>query len=374
MSKRFMCLVLSFVMILSMVSVTGYAADFKNGDFEASHVTFTAGGTAGISVKNNAASSKNAVFWLGEYEDGVLTESEFVKYTLSAGETWTPSLSVTKNTGSVLKAYIWEDVFNGKAIAPVATYPSSSTEIYFAERDGVKWDAFSNDTLSYTLKYDTGVGIPVIELFPKDNSTQIIEPASYITGENVIRVVAADGTEKAFTITLIPEEPADVWGGEKTMSLSSNTDNKVSVTSNNAGNFGKPSWDKTYKFTTSSASADARIANCINNNNATAIPEEVGKPTYISFDVAFTDKNAKIAFNYRGIKADGTTAESEREYWFGPNGKIDSAMFDIPEFKLNQWYNIAFEMLGNDSAADESNAVRYMYINGVKYQKRLEKY
>jgi hypothetical protein len=86
MSKRFMCLVLSFVMILSMVSVTGFAADFKNGDFEASHVTFTAGGTAEITVKNNAAGSKNAVFWLGEYEDGVLTESDFVKYTLSAGE------------------------------------------------------------------------------------------------------------------------------------------------------------------------------------------------------------------------------------------------------------------------------------------------
>lgn len=354
MSKKVMCLVLSLVMILSTVPVIGFAADFKNGDFEASHVTFTAGGSAGISVTNNAAGSKNAVFWLGEYEDGVLTESEFVKYTLSAGETWTPTLSVTKNTGSVLKAYIWEDVMGGKAIAPVATYPSSSTEVYFAEKDGVRWNDFSNDTLSYTIKYDAGVGIPVIELFPKDNSTEIIEP-SYIMGENVIRVVAADGTEKAFTITLIPEEPANVYGGEKTLSLGSNTDNKVSVTNNNAGVFGKASWDKTYKFVTQ-ASASARIQPLISSGG-------VGKNTYISFDVAFTSANDSLLIYTTRLDATGTS-QGNISLTFGPNGKISHAGWNLtlPTFNLNQWYNVAFVQL-----ADGTSKGR-IYINGVEYQ------
>ena len=208
MFKKFVCIALSLMMVLCTVSVTGFAASYESGDLVASNVVFSdaadASGnktvTAQINVSNNSASeSGSAVFWVGKYDaNGVLVESAKQDISLAAGENKDASAAVSlasDETGYSIKAYIWEKMIGGKAIATAATYNSSSTEILYAMAGDEAWEAFDENTSEYDIVLErTQFDIPEYKLFAKDNATKVTEPAAFVLGENKITVTSGDGT------------------------------------------------------------------------------------------------------------------------------------------------------------------------------------
>ncbi len=213
MFKKFMCFALSIMMVFCTISTTAFAASHEVDDVVVSHVTFTEDGKATVTIANNSeADSKNVVFWLGEYVDGVLVESKQTEViTLAAGAKTDPALELSltsRDARSVMKAYVWEDVVGGKPYAPAATYPSSSTDVLYVEKDGEAWAEFNSENKDYVFELErTNFVIPQFDFFAKDNSTQIIEPETYEVGENKIDVIAADGTKLTYTITIKYELP-----------------------------------------------------------------------------------------------------------------------------------------------------------------------
>lgn len=220
MFKKFLCIALSLMMVLCTVSVTGFAASYESADLVASHVTFaesdTADGktvTASISVQNvSETNSGSAVFWIGKYDsNNVLVESAKEVISLNAKETKTPSVHVSVKTGETdvtVKAYIWEKMVGGKAIATPATYGSDSTEILYATIDGETFADFKADTYTYDVALErTQVPVPAIKLYAKDNSTKITEPATFVVGENKITVESSKGTTKEYTFNLSYKAP-----------------------------------------------------------------------------------------------------------------------------------------------------------------------
>lgn len=208
MFKKFVCIALSLMMVLCTVSVTGFAASYESGDLVASNVVFSdaadASGnktvTAQINVSNNSASENgSAVFWVGKYDaNGVLVEAAKQDISLAAGENKDASAAVSlasDETGYSIKAYIWEKMIGGKAIATAATYNSSSTEILYAMAGDEVWEAFDENTLEYDIELErTQFDIPEYKLFAKDNATKVTEPAAFVLGENKITVTSGDGS------------------------------------------------------------------------------------------------------------------------------------------------------------------------------------
>lgn len=208
MFKKFVCIALSLMMVLCTVSVTGFAASYESGDLVASNVVFSdaadASGnktvTAQINVSNNSASeSGSAVFWVGKYDaNGVLVDSAKQDISLAAGENKDASAAVSlasDETGCSIKAYIWEKMIGGKAIATAATYNSSSTEILYAMAGDEAWEAFDENTSEYDIVLErTQFDIPEYKLFAKDNATKVTEPAAFVLGENKITVTSGDGS------------------------------------------------------------------------------------------------------------------------------------------------------------------------------------
>lgn len=208
MFKKFVCIALSLMMVLCTVSVTGFAASYESGDLVASNVVFSdaadASGnktvTAQINVSNNSASENgSAVFWVGKYDaNGVLVESAKQDISLAAGENKDASAAVSlasDETGYSIKAYIWEKMIGGKAIATAATYNSSSTEILYAMAGDEVWETFDENTLEYDIELErTQFDIPRYKLFAKDNATKVTEPAAFVLGENKITVTSGDGS------------------------------------------------------------------------------------------------------------------------------------------------------------------------------------
>lgn len=223
MFKKFLCIALSLMMVLCTVSVTGFAASYESGNLVASHVTFTdtatADGktvTAQIDVTNTSSDTESggatAVFWIGKYDNNnVLVAFDKADVSVGAGQTKQPTVSVSVAADEkdvTIKAYIWEKMVGGKAIATPATYASDSTEILYATMDGEVWSQFDNDTLTYNVELErTQVPAPAFKLYAKDNSAKITEPATFAVGENKITVTSAKGTSVEYKINLSYKAP-----------------------------------------------------------------------------------------------------------------------------------------------------------------------
>ncbi len=232
MFKKLMCVALSIMMVLGTIQVTGFAAGYKSGNLVASHVAFNESVkdgkttiTATIDVENVASGSgeETAVFWLGEYVDGILVESDFKKISVKDGEKAEDVVLKLekverkdengKAIESVFKAYIWKDVVRGAAIAPVATLGAGASDelinyVEFKTGDEVEeWNEFDEDVMEYNIVLErTQFDIPQFNFYAKNNATEIVCPVDtekFVLGKNEVAVYDSEsGDEKWYTFNI----------------------------------------------------------------------------------------------------------------------------------------------------------------------------
>ena len=74
---------------------------------------------------------------------------------------------------TVLKAYVWTGLLNGRALAPIATLPSDDLSILYVKKDGKIWSEFNPDKKYQVSVIDPTEKIPQYEFFVNDNATKL---------------------------------------------------------------------------------------------------------------------------------------------------------------------------------------------------------
>lgn len=240
MFKKYMCLVLSVLMVLCTISTTALAAQPSVDGLSASYISFTSGGaafteipasaasvTANVNVSNASANASPVILWVGKYVDDVLTDVKYVRQTIAAGASNTPvsvtidgvkkeTETVTVNGTStereksvILKAFVWTSFTGGKSLAPSASVPSDDSTFLFVTKNGQPWTEFNQNTYSYDIALDRATieAVPTFSFAAKDNATKIEEPDAYAIGVNQVKVTTAKGTEKTYSIKIAYSRP-----------------------------------------------------------------------------------------------------------------------------------------------------------------------
>ena len=239
MFKKYICLTLCLIMTLCTMSTTVSAVSLPVGDLAASAVTFKNGATvitdlptsastisATVTISNinpSAVSPSNAVFWVGKYVDDVLEAVVYDRVTLAAGASQNVTVNMsgvqkltgTKTVGAttvtydrvVLKAYVWTGFENAKALTAPACIPSTDDSVFVVKNDKI-WPNFdySAETLEYDVKFERAEEISM-RLVAKDNKTDIVQPNTYVLGENAVTVTAPNAAPKNYTFDISYKAP-----------------------------------------------------------------------------------------------------------------------------------------------------------------------
>ena len=228
MFKKYMCLALCLLMALGTMSTTASAASAADA-LTASYVSFSdANGpitdlpasaskvTASVTVSNNSASASSVVLWVGKYVDEVLTDIKYTEAEVAAGAQNTPVSVSMDNVAkdevtsggvtydrTVLKAYVWTGLLNGRALAPIATLPSDDLSILYVKKDGKIWSEFNPDKKYQVSVIDPTEKIPQYEFFVNDNATKLEAPAKFGFGDNVVTLTSAKGNKDSYTFNFV---------------------------------------------------------------------------------------------------------------------------------------------------------------------------
>lgn len=219
MYKKFLCVILSVAMILSMVTLPGFAAgaaDLSAGcvvysDVDGNQIRSLTGGAAvkaSTALSNAGSAAADAVVWVATYENGVLAGTAYSAVSVPAGGT--ADVSVTTQampadvSNVVLYTYIWDSFTNMNSIAPVATFPSSNTDLSVATVGGEALQ-FSLADGAAILRTDAeaAAGDLTVKAVAADNSAKVeVIGALSFTDNVTIKVTAADGTVRDYTVSL----------------------------------------------------------------------------------------------------------------------------------------------------------------------------
>ncbi len=121
--------------------------------------------------------------WVATYDNGVLAGTAYSAVSVPAGGT--ADVSVTTQampadvSNVVLYTYIWDSFTNMNSIAPVATFPSSNTDLSVATVGG--------EALQFSLA---------------DGAAILRTDAEAAAGDLTVKAVAADNSAKVEVITL----------------------------------------------------------------------------------------------------------------------------------------------------------------------------
>ena len=218
MYKKFLCVILSVAMLISMVTLPGFAAGAA--DLSAGYVSYTdmndapitslsanAAVKASTTISNAGDMSANAVVWTATYDNGVLVSTAYSAVSVPAGGSVPVSVTTQAMPADVsnvvLYTYIWDSFTNMNSIAPVATFPSSNADLASAALNGaaVEFDITDKAGVAMTqADYDAGVSVTAVAA---DNSTkvEISEPTGF-PGSVTITATASDGTERVYTLNI----------------------------------------------------------------------------------------------------------------------------------------------------------------------------
>lgn len=218
MYKKFLCVILSVAMLISMVTLPGFAAGAA--DLSAGYVSYTdmndapitslsanAAVKASTTISNAGDMSANAVVWTATYDNGVLVSTAYSAVSVPAGGSVPVSVTTQAMPADVsnvvLYTYIWDSFTNMNSIAPVATFPSSNADLASAALNGaaVEFDITDKAGVAMTqADYDAGVSVTAVAA---DNSTkvEISEPTGF-PGSVTITATASDGTERTYTLNI----------------------------------------------------------------------------------------------------------------------------------------------------------------------------
>ena len=218
MYKKFLCVILSVAMILSMVTLPGFAAgaaDLSAGcvvysDVDGNQIRSLTGGAAvkaSTTLRNAGSAAADAVVWVATYDNGVLAGTAYSAVSVPAGGT--ADVSVTTQampadvSNVVLYTYIWDSFTNMNSIAPVATFPSSNTDLDEVTFNGTAFEFDTLDKAGQAISKEEFDGGIVLTAKAVDNSTkvEIGEPSGY-PGSILVKVTAADGTERVYTYNI----------------------------------------------------------------------------------------------------------------------------------------------------------------------------
>lgn len=226
MFKKYMCLALCLLMVLGTMGTAASAASLGVDGLTVSPVVFKGEGgavlsdlpetastvTASVTVSNNSAKSSPVVLWVGKFVNDVLVDVDYSSQTLDANQqdaALSAALSdVVKDGHTVVKAFVWTKLVGGKALAPVASLPSSGgTSILVAKKNGVIWKDFNEDVTEYSIDIPRTQAVPQFEFIAKDNSTTVETPEKFTSGTNKVTVKAASGEEKTYSILVQYDAP-----------------------------------------------------------------------------------------------------------------------------------------------------------------------
>lgn len=218
MCKKFLCVILSVAMLVSMVTLPGFAAGAA--DLSAGYVAYTdtadapitslTGGAAvkaSATISNAGEAAANAVMWTATYDNGVLVSTAYSAVSVPAGGSTPVSVTTQEMpadvTNVVLYTYIWDSFTNMNSIAPVATFPSSNTDLASATFNGtpIEFDMAGKAGAAMTeAEYNAGIAITAE---PADNATKVVvgEPTGY-PGSITITATSSDGTERVYTFNI----------------------------------------------------------------------------------------------------------------------------------------------------------------------------
>ncbi len=218
MCKKFLCVILSVAMLVSMVTLPGFAAGAA--DLSAGYVAYTdtadapitslTGGAAvkaSATISNAGGAAANAVMWTATYDNGVLVSTAYSAVSVPAGGSTPVSVTTQEMpadvTNVVLYTYIWDSFTNMNSIAPVATFPSSNTDLASATFNGtpIEFDMAGKAGAAMTeAEYNAGIAITAE---PADNATKVVvgEPTGY-PGSITITATSSDGTERVYTFNI----------------------------------------------------------------------------------------------------------------------------------------------------------------------------
>ena len=205
-------------MLVSMVTLPGFAAGAA--DLSAGYVAYTdtadapitslTGGAAvkaSATISNAGGAAANAVMWTATYDNGVLVSTAYSAVSVPAGGSTPVSVTTQEMpadvTNVVLYTYIWDSFTNMNSIAPVATFPSSNTDLASATFNGtpIEFDMAGKAGAAMTeAEYNAGIAITAE---PADNATKVVvgEPTGY-PGSITITATSSDGTERVYTFNI----------------------------------------------------------------------------------------------------------------------------------------------------------------------------